>query len=231
MPFAINEGVRIFYEVEGDGEVDGKSETLVMIDGFSTPLDMWREEGYTAAMSGGRRLVLIDVRGHGQSDKPHLPADYRPELLVGDVLAVLDQFGEKTAHYLGASMGAAIGFEIARRAPERLRSLTLLGYGKYGSPTELQRRFQAMGRQMEEAAVVMGAEPAWTTVERAVGPRPAKDRDTGSSPTTTRRFSRSSWPWTSGRDSRTPSQGSPLPPSSSSPKGIPSTWRRGSAPI
>jgi hypothetical protein len=36
-----------------------------MIDGFSMPLEMWREEGYTAALSSDHRLVLIDVRGHG----------------------------------------------------------------------------------------------------------------------------------------------------------------------
>jgi pimeloyl-ACP methyl ester carboxylesterase len=80
---------------------------------------------------------------------------------VGDVLAVLENLGVASARYLGASMGAAIGLEVARRAPEGLRSLTLFGYGRYGPPTELQRRFQTMGRQLEETAVAMGAEAAW----------------------------------------------------------------------
>jgi pimeloyl-ACP methyl ester carboxylesterase len=171
MPFAINDEVRIHYEVEGNGE------PLIMIDGFSTPLEMWREEGHSAALASGHRLILIDVRGHGQSGKPQVPEAYRPDLLAGDVLAVLRDVGEVSAHYLGASMGAAIGFEVARRAPETLRSLVVFGYGRYGPPSEQQRRFQAIGRQLEETAVAMGATVALAALERIAGPRPPRDRE------------------------------------------------------
>ncbi len=170
MPFASHGDVRIRYEVEGEGE------PLVLIDGFSTGLEMWREQGYTRALAGACQLILVDPRGHGQSDKPHDPGQYRPELMAGDVAVVLDRLGLEKAHYLGASMGAAIGFEVVRRAPERLRSLILMGYGRHGQPTEAQRQFQATGLRLEEMAVAMGPEAALAALERLAGPRPPEER-------------------------------------------------------
>ncbi|MCL5257244.1 MAG: alpha/beta hydrolase [Chloroflexi bacterium] len=170
MPIAVNEGIRIRYEMEGDGA------PLVMIDGFSTSLEMWREQGYTEGLAAGYRLILIDARGHGQSDKPHDPALYRPERMGGDVISVLDQLGVEKAHYLGASMGAAIGFEVARLAQGRLRSLILMGYGRCGPPTEAQMQFQAIGRKMQEMAVAMGAEGSLAALEQMAGPRSPEEK-------------------------------------------------------
>ena len=186
--------VRIGYEVEGIGE------PLLMVHGFSANIGMWREMGYVDALVPNHRLILVDPRGHGQSDKPHDPAQYRPELMAGDIVAVLDHLGIDRAHFMGASMGAAIGFEVARRVPHRFLSLILQGYGRYGPLTELQQRFQAMGLMMEQMAATQAAEPALASIEPMIGPMSAPDR-TNSLPTTTRR----SWPsWsasTSGRPS------------------------------
>ena len=54
------------------------------------------------------RLVLIDARGHGQSDKPHDPLSYAPEKFASDIVAVLDDLGMKTAAYWGYSLGGWI---------------------------------------------------------------------------------------------------------------------------
>jgi pimeloyl-ACP methyl ester carboxylesterase len=170
MPLVVNGGIRIHYEVEGEGE------PLVMVDGFSTSLKMWQEQGYTGRLADSHRLILIDARGHGQSDKPHDAAQYRAELMVGDVVAVLDQLGVQKTHYMGASMGAAIGFEMARQAMGRLRTLTLMGYGRYGPPSAAQQQFQAAGRRMQELAATMGAEAALAEVEKLAGPRSPEAR-------------------------------------------------------
>jgi pimeloyl-ACP methyl ester carboxylesterase len=152
MPSTTHDGIHIHYEVEGAGA------PLVLMHGALTGLEMWHELGYTDALRDEYRLILIDARGHGQSDAPHDPAQYRPESMTGDVTAVLDAVKVAAAHFLGASMGAAIGFELARRVPERLRSLVLLGYGRYGPPTAAEQQFNAAGRGLYEMGAALGGE-------------------------------------------------------------------------
>jgi pimeloyl-ACP methyl ester carboxylesterase len=69
----------------------------------------------------------MDVRGHGQSDKPHDPAAYVIPQQVADVVAVLDQLGLAQVHYWGYSMGAGNGFGVGLFAPERIASFILGG--------------------------------------------------------------------------------------------------------
>ena len=121
MPYAENAGVRIRYEVMGDGP------PLVLQHGFTQCIEDWIECGYTAALAPRHRLVLIDARGHGGSDKPHDPADYALERRAADVTAVLDALGIERADYWGYSMGGFIGFGLARHAPHRLRRLIIGG--------------------------------------------------------------------------------------------------------
>jgi pimeloyl-ACP methyl ester carboxylesterase len=152
MSHTTHDGIRIHYEVEGSGS------PLVLLHGALVGLEMWRELGYTAALRDERRLILIDARAHGQSDAPHDGAHYAPERMAGDVTAVLDALEIPTAHFLGASMGAAIGFELARRAPQRLASLVLLGYGRCGPPTASEQQFNAAGRRLYEMGAGLGGE-------------------------------------------------------------------------
>jgi pimeloyl-ACP methyl ester carboxylesterase len=152
MSFAMHDGIRIHYEVEGSGA------PLVLLHGALVGLEMWRELGYTDALRDEHRLILIDARGHGQSDAPHDSAHYAPEPMVGDVTAVLDALEIPAAHFLGASMGAAIGFELARRAPLRFASLVLLGYGRCGPPSAAEQQFNAAGRRLYEMGAALGGE-------------------------------------------------------------------------
>jgi pimeloyl-ACP methyl ester carboxylesterase len=125
MPYAASQGARIYYEVEGEGS------PLLLHHGFTSRLRAWRQHGYVAALRGRHRLVLLDARGHGASDKPHDREAYRMPLRVADVVAVLDAAGVDRAHYLGYSMGGTVGFALARLAPERLRSLVVGGAHPY----------------------------------------------------------------------------------------------------
>jgi len=120
MTFANNGDVRIHYEV-----IDGDGPVLVLQHGLSDSGPCWHEFGYVRALRQDYRLVLIDARGHGRSDKPHDPASYTDRQYTGDVLAVLDALKVDRAHYLGYSLGARIGFDLAGHAPERLRSCIL----------------------------------------------------------------------------------------------------------
>ena len=67
MPYAVNQGVRIHYRIEGDGQ------PLVLQHGFTDSLETWYETGYVEGPKTDYRLILIDARGHGASDKLHSP--------------------------------------------------------------------------------------------------------------------------------------------------------------
>jgi pimeloyl-ACP methyl ester carboxylesterase len=130
MPSCNNQGVSIHYQVEGTGP------PLVLLHGFGASLHDWYEAGYVAALADDYRLVLVDARGHGASDKPRAPAAYRAALRAADVVAVLDDLGIDRAHIFGYSMGAVTGFALAAHAPDRCRSLVLGGAspGGYDPP-------------------------------------------------------------------------------------------------
>lgn len=119
--FAENDGVRIHYEVEGQGP------PLVLVHWLTGSLEDWRLFGYVDALKDSYRLILIDARGHGQSDKPHDPAAYTLEKQAGDIVAVLDDLGVDKANYFGYSQGGTIGWALAKYAPERLSSLIIGG--------------------------------------------------------------------------------------------------------
>src|ERR1044072_8927424 len=119
MPFVINRGVRIHYETLGTGPA------LVMHHGtFGSGAD-WIDVGYVEAVKADHRVILPDARGHGQSDKPHEASAYELALRTTDVLAVLDELGIRKADYFGYSLGGWIGFDLAKRAPDRFRSFIL----------------------------------------------------------------------------------------------------------
>jgi pimeloyl-ACP methyl ester carboxylesterase len=73
------------------------------------------------------RLVLIDSRGHGQSDKPHDPQSYASEKVASDIVAVLDDLGMKSAAYWGYSLGGRYGFALTRHALNRVSCFVIGG--------------------------------------------------------------------------------------------------------
>ncbi len=125
MPYVDNNGVKIHYHVEGDGP------PLILQHGFTSSIRNWYANGYVEPLKESYRLILIDARGHGRSDKPHDPASYDAQVRVSDVTSVLDDLGVETAHFLGYSMGGRIGFSIAAYAPERVLSLIIGGMHPY----------------------------------------------------------------------------------------------------
>lgn len=122
MAFATNpnDGTRIYYEVQGRGS------PLVLFHGTATSSALWRELGYVEALAD-RRLILIDGRGHGRSDKPREESAYRLDLFVADVLAVLGHCGIERTDFFGYSLGGRLGFALAAEASHRLNALVIGG--------------------------------------------------------------------------------------------------------
>ncbi|HEY94085.1 MAG TPA: alpha/beta fold hydrolase [Dehalococcoidia bacterium] len=134
MPYAKNGDINIYYEVEGEGP------PLVLHHGFSGYLDNWREQGYVEALRDSYRLILMDARGHGKSDKPHDPEAYAIKYKTGDVISVINDLGIETTNFFGYSYGGRIGYRLAKYAPERIKSV-IVGGAAYGTanPNQEQR--------------------------------------------------------------------------------------------
>ena len=125
MPYTDNNGVRIHYHVEGEGTA------LVLQHGLTSSILRWYEFGFVDALKNDYRLMLVDARGHGDSDKPHNADAYNQTTMAGDVIAAMDAEGINKAHYIGYSMGGSIGFAIAESFADRFHSLIIGGMHPY----------------------------------------------------------------------------------------------------
>ena len=164
MPYADNGSVRIHCEVEGEGP------PLVLQHGFSESVVDWYETGYVKALKPDYRLILIDARGHGDSDKPHDPEAYLLNRRVGDVTAVLDALDIATAVYWGYSMGGWIGFGMANYAKERVRALVIGGQHPYS------RSLVAL-RQLVQRGIAQGSGAFVAGMEEIFGPESAERKE------------------------------------------------------
>ena len=125
-----SDGVHLaFIDVPPEGEDRG--EPILLIHGFASNHRInWVNPRWVTTLSrAGRRVIAFDNRGHGESDKPHAPADYRVDLMARDAANLLSHVGVERADVMGYSMGARIGSFLALGRPERVRSLILGGLG------------------------------------------------------------------------------------------------------
>lgn len=159
MAYADNQGVRIHYQVEGEGA------PLVLQHGFADSLESWYELGYVPALRNDYRLILVDARGHGASDKPHDPDAYALHRRVGDIVAVLDTLNLTNAHFWGYSMGGWIGFGIAAYAPERVQDLIIGGQHPYARNTAFMRQIIERGMAQGREAFVVGMEETFGSLD------------------------------------------------------------------
>jgi pimeloyl-ACP methyl ester carboxylesterase len=117
------DGVSIRYVDMGQGE------PVVLVHGFAANFAVnWAMPGTLAALSKDYRVIALDVRGHGGSEKPHDDAKYGEEM-ADDVIRLLDHLKIERAHLVGYSMGAFITNNLVARHPQRILSATLGGGG------------------------------------------------------------------------------------------------------
>jgi len=147
MPFADNQGTRIYWDEEGTGP------PVLLIMGLGYPSAMWHRT--RPALSASYRTIALDNRGAGQSDVP--PGPYSIAVMASDAAAVLDAAGVPSAHVFRISMGGMIAQEFALQYPGRVRSL-LLGCTAAGGPN---------AKRAEPAAVEMLKARTWMSREEA----------------------------------------------------------------
>jgi 3-oxoadipate enol-lactonase len=129
MPYSTRNGLQIYYEVAGDGP------PLVLI--HANPFDhrLWLYQ--IARYSQFFRVVAIDLRGYGRSDKPVTP--FTMHDLAADVLGVCDDLGIARAIFAGVSVGSGISMLIGLEHPERSAALVLVGGSTRGPVANLSR--------------------------------------------------------------------------------------------
>jgi len=153
MPYVKNREFRIHYEVEGRGP------PLVFLHGGLSNLKVWYELGYVESLKNDYQLILIDLRGYGDSDKPHNPEAYELEPLTADIVAVLDDLHVSKAHFFGYSMSGRLGFGVAKYAPEHFCSFMIGGAHPYTlDQNELDADLQLFKKGMD--ALIAGMEKA-----------------------------------------------------------------------
>jgi 3-oxoadipate enol-lactonase len=109
------DGVNIFYEVGGQGD------PLVMVQGYGHYSQQWGKLPLEFAKQ--YKVILIDNRGTGQSDKPDVPMTIT--MMADDIARVLDALSIKRANIFGVSMGGLISQRFAVNHPERVINLIL----------------------------------------------------------------------------------------------------------
>jgi pimeloyl-ACP methyl ester carboxylesterase len=123
----VNDGLDIAYFDAGDPSAP----PILLIHGFASTAQVnWVHPGWLKTLGqAGYRVIALDNRGHGQSDKPHDQEAYHPPLMAGDARALLDHLGIETAHVMGYSMGARITAFLMMSDLGRVRSAVFGGLG------------------------------------------------------------------------------------------------------
>jgi pimeloyl-ACP methyl ester carboxylesterase len=108
--------------------VDGEGTPVVLLHGWPDRGELWRHQ-VPALADAGHRVVVPDLRGFGDSDRPEDVEHYNLLLLVGDVLGVLDHLDITRAHVVGHDWGAALAWTLASFSPERVERLVAMSVG------------------------------------------------------------------------------------------------------
>ena len=118
--YVINDGVKIYYEIDGEGP------TIIMRTGAGGDRRIWRDAGYVAGLPGYKK-ILMDQRGRGLSDCPRTFQSHKFDLHVEDVLAVLNHVGVESTAFVGYSAGAFVGIAFGAAHPTRLKAIVGIG--------------------------------------------------------------------------------------------------------
>lgn len=99
--------------------------TIVLVPGWGCSVYIFREN-FAALAAAGFHTVAVDLKGHGLSDKPEAPAEYRLESMRTHIAEIIDALGAQTVMLAGLSMGAALAAHFALAAPHRVRALVMV---------------------------------------------------------------------------------------------------------
>src|SRR5215213_3498122 len=105
--FSSHDGTNIYYEVKGEGR------PVVLIPGFMNTSETWKRTPlYNDLLDAGFKLILLDLRGNGKSDKPHTLSAYQNDAEAKDILGLMKMLKLKKYSIVGYSRGAIIASRV-----------------------------------------------------------------------------------------------------------------------
>lgn len=153
-------GLSMHYETQGEGT------PLVLLHGLGSSLRDW--EYQLEAFASRYRVITVDLRGHGRSDKPKGP--YSMALFAEDVAALLKKIVTESAHVVGLSMGGAVAFHLALDHSPLLKSLVVTNMSAMVPVSTFTQKRLYYSRLFISA--VMGPKAMGTVIAKAVFPKP-----------------------------------------------------------
>jgi pimeloyl-ACP methyl ester carboxylesterase len=131
------DGVKIYYEVKGSGM------PVVLIHGFSGTGQGWKNGHlYPDLLAAGYKVIVLDQRGNGQSDKPHTDAGYANDAEDKDIMGLVSSLGIKKYNVVGYSRGSIIASRLLV-LDKRVQKLVMGGMGDAYTNPEWPRRVHA----------------------------------------------------------------------------------------
>jgi pimeloyl-ACP methyl ester carboxylesterase len=120
-----SDGVRIAFLDEGEGD------PVLLIHGFASNIQVnWVNTSWVNTLKrAGFRVIAMDNRGHGESEKLYDQAAYGAAIMAEDARRLLDHLGIARADVMGYSMGARIAAFLTLAHPDRVRSVVFAGLG------------------------------------------------------------------------------------------------------
>lgn len=131
MPVLTRDGFELAFEARGSGDA------VILVHGFAASAsENWHRSGWTNMLDRAqRRVVTVDLRGHGQSQKSDRPQDYAIAAFADDVVALADHLALKKPDLIGFSLGARVVLEVLRRHGSRfLLGVAIGGGGRWLEP-------------------------------------------------------------------------------------------------
>jgi pimeloyl-ACP methyl ester carboxylesterase len=158
----------------------GEGDAVVLLHGLLGTVELHWIDGYAGmkpnvlpALARHHRVLAIDLRGHGGSDKPHTVADYGARM-AEDVIALLDHARVSRAHLVGYSLGSMVAAKVVCDHAERVGRVVLGGGSPYvptahpnGLSPELERVVTALEQGRGLADYVIATTPGGMPREEA----------------------------------------------------------------
>ncbi|MBK5356572.1 alpha/beta hydrolase [Pseudomonas sp. TH41] len=115
----------VHYHVADQGSGD---KVVLLLHGMPDTSNVWDHQ-IPALVQAGYRVIVPDMLGYGETDKPQDPQRYGLAMIVGDMIALLDALGLKQVDLIGHDWGAATSWELVLNFPERFRRYAALSIG------------------------------------------------------------------------------------------------------
>lgn len=141
--FTASDGVKIHYLTAGT-----TGSWVVLIHGYTDNAErMWFRTGIAPALASRHRIVALDNRNHGKSDKPVPGGTGRAQ----DVIELMDHLHIERAHIHGYSMGGGLTAQLLARVPQRFITAGLGGSGIAETDPKLRAQAEAMDSALPQA--------------------------------------------------------------------------------